>query len=1025
MMLAALLMACAQTQALGRQPQEPQLQPSEVEEVKRLAEEARRLGAEGRNLEGAEVFERVIVLMAKGFGPEHPNLAVLIGQLGGVYSKLGLYARAEPHYLRALAIREKAFGPEHLLVAQSLNDLALLYAAKGDYAAAEPLLRRTLAIEEKLLGPAHPNVAAVLNNLGELYRYRADYAQAESLYLRALAIEEKALGVDNPALASTLTNLGAVYHYKGDYARAEPLFLRGLAIVEKAKGPDSPDVVVSLNNLGALYHDKGDVKRAEESYRRALNVEEKAYGPDKPEVAMMLNNLGELYRETEQYDLAAPMFERALAVREKTLGPDHPDTAEVLDNLSLLLQARGDYARAEALRRRALGIIEKIYGPQHPLVAGTLINFAALYNLKGDMARAVEFNERAAEINEHNLALVLSTGSEQQKQLYLDTLAGDTFGTVSLHVRNAPNDERAARLALTAILRRKGRSLDAMADQVGALRRRATPEDRALLDQLAAARSSRAALQLSTEAAALAPAERQAREAQLSSGVERLEGEVSRRSAEFRAASLPVTFDAVRQAIPADAALVEMFSYRPFDPRKELEKFGPARYVAYVVRRDSASPLWVELGEAAAIEADVVRLREALKDPARANVKVAARSLDQRVMLPVRKLLGDVRRIFLSPDGALNLVPFAALVDESDKYLIENYSINYLTSGRDLLRLQVRADARDGAPPVVIANPTFDLAGTKAGRRRGAADAGHGANTDGRANFGGRGWFGASLRRAVASRVAAAEGDCGRGRGAQADARGGANPDRGAGHRGRAQTSPAPARTAHRNARLFPARPAGEVERGRARHQVEWRRWRWRRGGRRGTSREPSAAFGAGAGGRQPQAERRRRGRYPDRARSRRPRPLGHAARRALGVRDGTRRSEERRGRLRPPARARAGGERDAVDESVAGLGCGHARSDDCLLRASGEGRGTHRSPAAGTARDASRRELSRGRRAARPRDERRDGEGEAQSPLFLGGLHPFGRVDEHGWQGGALSKRHAGAGKNARVSASESGSRF
>jgi CHAT domain-containing protein/Tfp pilus assembly protein PilF len=709
--LAVLVAACAQPQTFGRQQQqqEPQLQPSEVEEVKRLAEEARRLGAEGRNLEGAEVFERVIALMSKGFGPEHPNLATLLGQLGDVYYKLGLYARAEPHYRRALAIREKAFGPDDLLVAQSANDLGMLYAAKGDFESAEPLLRRTLAIEEKQLGPEHHNVASALNNLGELCRYRADYAQAESLYLRALLIDEKALGPEDPALAPTLANLGAVYYFKGDYARAEPLFLRGLAVVEKAEGPDSPALVVSLNNLASLYHSEGDAKRAEESYRRALSIEEKAYGPDRPEVAMILNNLGELYRETERYELAAPMYERALAIREKTLGPDHPDTAEVLDNLSLLLQARGNYERAEALRQRALTIVEKVYGPQHPLVAGTLINFAALYTLKGDIARAVEFNERAAEINEHNLALILATGSEQQKQLYLDTLAGDTFGAVSLHVRHAPDDPRAARLALTTILRRKGRSLDAMADEVGALRRRASPQDRALLERLAAARSNLAALQLSRDAAALSSTERQSSEARLSSEVERLEAEVSRLSAEFRAASRAVTYDAVRDAIPSDAALVEIFSYRPFDPKKELEKFAAPRYVAYVVRPDSASPRWADLGDAAEIDADVARLRAALKDPERADVKELARRLDERAMRPVRKLLGDTRRIFLSPDGALNLVPFAALVDESGKYIVETYSITYLTSGRDLLRLQVKSES-GGGPPVVFADPAFDLA---------------------------------------------------------------------------------------------------------------------------------------------------------------------------------------------------------------------------------------------------------------------------------------------------------------------------
>jgi CHAT domain-containing protein len=62
-------------------------------------------------------------------------------------------------------------------------------------------------------------------------------------------------------------------------------------------------------------------------------------------------------------------------------------------------------------------------------------------------------------------------------------------------------------------------------------------------------------------------------------------------------------------------------------------------------------------------------------------------------------------RLLVSPDGELNLIPFAALVDEEGHYLIERYSITYLTSGRDLLRMQV---AREGkGKPLVIADPAF------------------------------------------------------------------------------------------------------------------------------------------------------------------------------------------------------------------------------------------------------------------------------------------------------------------------------
>jgi CHAT domain-containing protein len=79
--------------------------------------------------------------------------------------------------------------------------------------------------------------------------------------------------------------------------------------------------------------------------------------------------------------------------------------------------------------------------------------------------------------------------------------------------------------------------------------------------------------------------------------------------------------------------------------------------------------------------------------------------MDEKVMRPVRELLGDATHMLLSPDGALNLIPFEALVDERNHYLVERYAFTYLFSGRDLLRLQVARKSLSNA--IVVANPSY------------------------------------------------------------------------------------------------------------------------------------------------------------------------------------------------------------------------------------------------------------------------------------------------------------------------------
>ena len=80
-------------------------------------------------------------------------------QLGSLYQVQGRYADAEPLYKRALAINEKTYGPEHPDVAMVLNNLASLGMKLR---VAIPMLnpdKQLLAIWKKFSGKYHPNIA--------------------------------------------------------------------------------------------------------------------------------------------------------------------------------------------------------------------------------------------------------------------------------------------------------------------------------------------------------------------------------------------------------------------------------------------------------------------------------------------------------------------------------------------------------------------------------------------------------------------------------------------------------------------------------------------------------------------------------------------------------------------------------------------------------------------------------------------------------------------------------------------------
>jgi CHAT domain-containing protein len=183
------------------------------------------------------------------------------------------------------------------------------------------------------------------------------------------------------------------------------------------------------------------------------------------------------------------------------------------------------------------------------------------------------------------------------------------------------------------------------------------------------------------------PAEHQRQIKILEEEKEKREAKISEHSSEFRAQSQPITLAAVQAAIPTNAVLLEFASYQPFNAKaigndKEYEE---PHYVAYLMRHEGEI-LWKELGDAKSIDDAIDAFRRALSDPRRRDLKMLARAVDEKVMQPLRALLGEATHILVSPDGALDLIPFEALVDEQDRYLIERYSFTYLTSGRDLLR---------------------------------------------------------------------------------------------------------------------------------------------------------------------------------------------------------------------------------------------------------------------------------------------------------------------------------------------------
>jgi CHAT domain-containing protein/tetratricopeptide (TPR) repeat protein len=536
-----------------------------------------------------------------------------------------------------------------------------------------------------------------------MYLERGAYAQAEPLVARALATLETAQ--DPESLAAVLASLGGLYMEQGAYAKAEPLLARTLALLEREsrmphQRPLPERVATALANLAAVYLDQRAYDKAEPLFARALAIHEGAWGPQHPDVATSLENLARLHLGKGDHARAEPLLTRALAIRESALGAQHPNVARTLRNLASVHRDRGDYTQAEALLQRALTICEAVLGPQHPSVAFTLYNLSGVFRDQGRFREALPLAARTAEIYDPWLQTEMSPLSEARKRVFLRTLPNVTNSLVSLHADSMPDSTEALELALTTVLRSKGRVLDASTESQSIVRTQLASDLRAQVDELAAARAQLSALLQGPDA----PTEISA----LRSRIEDLEATLSAASVAIRVNDPSVTWTSVQAALPRGAVLVELIRYHGFWARNAREEDRQsAHYLAYLLPW-RGPPRWVPLGDVTAIDASVDAVMAIMYKRPSDAASAALRTLDAQLLAPIRERLADLPgtlQLIISPEGKLNLVPFDSLLDEHGRYLLERYLVSYVTSGRDLLRLATRQPPQSAA--MIIGAPDY------------------------------------------------------------------------------------------------------------------------------------------------------------------------------------------------------------------------------------------------------------------------------------------------------------------------------
>lgn len=634
------------------------------------------------------------------------DVAIILNGLAALSSIEDNYQQAQSFLQQALTIRQELLDESHLDTADSMNTLGLYFHILGKAKESESLVEKALDITKDLLGESHPQTIKIINSLGLLYTQQDNkHKEAEELLQKALSMRKKLLGESHSDTAESHNYLGNLYLSQGNYQEAEFHLKQALTIRQEVLGKDNIYTSNSLNDLATLYLNQGNYFKGESLIKEALRIREKVLGKNNLLTAISLNSLAMLSESQGEYYQAALLLTKVLNITKEVTGEKSPLTALYTFNLAYVMDSLEEFDKAELLYQKALSISEEVLGKHNSITIACLRYLAGIYWNQDNLSAALKYASEATEREEYNLTYFLQNiGDESRKKAYMKRLFLTTDGTVFLHLHTAPNNIQASRLALTNIIRRKGRVLDMLSNNIAILRQSESPQVQTLFDNLAQKRSELASLSYQT-INNRTPNDYKKLINNLEEEIKQLETELSNKSVEFRTINQPITLDAVQKAIPQNTVLIEYIVYKIYN--SETQIWEKPRYAAYVLHPNGDTQ-GVDLGDVKTINQLAYDFRSYASEYGYEDELVeTSQQLYRLIFQPLLPLLKGKKTLLISPDSQLNLIPFAALQNQEKKYLIEDYSLSYLTSGRDLLKFQTQFPSKSNS--VIVANPTYNL----------------------------------------------------------------------------------------------------------------------------------------------------------------------------------------------------------------------------------------------------------------------------------------------------------------------------
>ena len=281
-----------------------------------LTVEASIAWAEERYDDAIEVVQRALAIAETIHGPDSPEVAEQLLNLGLYETNAGRAGDALPRFSKGIEILESEYGLFHPKVAEALLNRGVAQARAGLGEASLASYQRALAIREKAT-PGHASIASLVQNIAIRHAEQGATDKALPMFARALELRTKALDERHPLVGSAHLNLGEALSLAARYDEALEHLYTGLDIVSAALGPESPDAGLAHAQLGDVRMHQGDHERALTHHQTAYDIFAKALGEDHPQMVTAGSLLAQARAKNGHVDEALAGYARALALAER------------------------------------------------------------------------------------------------------------------------------------------------------------------------------------------------------------------------------------------------------------------------------------------------------------------------------------------------------------------------------------------------------------------------------------------------------------------------------------------------------------------------------------------------------------------------------------------------------------------------------------------------------------------------------------------------------------------------------------